>query len=181
MVKRLKQQHALGKKLKRTRENGQPIPPLAGNFPYSDHTLRKIRLFAEKYTDGQLEELCLGRRENGLPLHWGYIPVLLSVGIKRGVKIRTELQRQAIENGWSVAELRRAVRQKISFKGHGRAMAVPQDVNAAMLDLAENVEFLKRRCTAVMRAARAKRNSRVYERSRRLRSALSRAAEIVGK
>lgn len=48
----------------------------------NEYTLRKDRDFAEHFLEEELNELCRLRRENGLPLHWGYVPTLLSAGSK---------------------------------------------------------------------------------------------------
>jgi len=181
MVERIRQQHRLGRQVIQAREAGKSIADLAERYPYSEHTLRKIRAFAEQYSDSDLDELCEGRRPNGLPLHWGYIPILLAIEAKRGKLERKRFQARAIKKGWSVAELRRAMRQKIGIKGHGRTMAVPEDLNAALQDLAENVDFLQRRCRVLMLAAHSKGNDNAYLKAERLSSLLSKASAIVAK
>ncbi len=175
MVQRLCRQHALGKQILRAQHRGKSIADLSEKHPYSEHTLRKIRAFAEHFTDADLEMLCRGRRPNGLPLHWGYIPILLGIETKRSKKDRKRFQREAIKYGWSVAQLRRVVRQEIGFKGHGRTIGVPEDLEAGLQDLGESVDFLKRRCDVLMHAAQSKGNRRVYSITRNLASMLSRA------
>src|SRR4051812_40699850 len=79
MVVRLRRQHTLGRHILVEKQSGKSISDIAEKFPYSEHTLRKIRAFAEQFSDADLKKLCEGRRPNGLPLHCGYIPILLAI------------------------------------------------------------------------------------------------------
>jgi hypothetical protein len=178
MADRLRQQHALGQAALHVQEDGKSIADLAAKHGYSEYSLRKIRAFARDFSQADVDELCASRRPNGLPLHWGYVPILLAVESKHGVAQRKRFQQRATKHGWTVPELRRAVRVELGFSGHGRTLSLPENTAAAMESLFENLELLLRRCERLAEAARAKRDKRTCAKCRRLSQALTNARRI---
>lgn len=95
-------------------------------------TLRRWKLFAKLYSAlptkkhnglSELDILCMLRRPNGLPLHWGYLPYLLS--IKKN-KARREMAEKAATEGWSPARLHAEICAKEQRpRGHGRSVTIP--------------------------------------------------------
>ena len=95
-------------------------------------TLRRWKKFAEVYSTepetgrvgmSEFDILCALRRPNGLPLHWGYLPYLLSV---KKTKTRREMAQKAADEGWSPARLHAEIRVKEKRPpGHGRSVTIP--------------------------------------------------------
>jgi hypothetical protein len=106
MVSRLREQYALGQVALRTQKNGKSIADLAAKHGYSVNTLRKIRAFARDFSQADVEELWSSLRPNGLPLHWGYVSVLLAIRGKHGVAVRKKFQRKAVKSGHLYAAFR---------------------------------------------------------------------------
>jgi len=181
MVDRLRQQHALGEAaLRAEEEEGKSIADFAAVHPYSEHTIRKLKAFARHYSQADLDELCCGRRSRDqLPLHWGYVSVLLAIEGKHGVKTRKRFQRLALREGWTVPRLYREVRQRLGVSGHGRPMTEPQDVEDGLRMLTENLELLLRRCDKVKDLAKTNSDRSGYDKCRRLVKSLVAALEIL--
>src|SRR4051812_44059558 len=72
--------------------------------------IRKARVFAARYTAGQLDELCKLRTPEGRPLPWRHVRQLLMLPPGEG---RDALQRKAAERGWSLDELTAAIPKKV--------------------------------------------------------------------
>ncbi len=68
----------------------------------------KTWAFAKYYTEDELEELCAAEP----PLHWSHVRELLVFGgTSDGKAKRAKLQADAIKNGWTVNQLREAIRK----------------------------------------------------------------------
>lgn len=79
----------------------------------------KTWAFAKYYTEDELEELCAAEP----PLHWSHVRELLVFGGTGGGKAnRAKLQADAINNGWTVNQLREAI-QKVRRKTSRRRAA----------------------------------------------------------
>src|SRR3954451_15275467 len=77
---------------------------------YGFDNLRKARVFATRYTEAQLDELCRLRTPEGRPLPWRHVRQLLM--LPPGEK-RDALQRKAAERGWSLEQLGAAIPRKV--------------------------------------------------------------------
>ncbi len=179
MVDRLRQQHALGMKALHSQDKGISTGDFAAEHPFSPHTMRKFKAFARHYSAADLEVLCRGRRPNGLPLHWGYVPILLAIEGKHGTGQRRKFQKLALENGWTVPEFRLAVREQLGISGHGRTPKLPESMHEGVQGLVETLDFLCRRCEKLMELAKARPDKSSYLRCRRLAQALAGARKIV--
>src|SRR5688500_10659113 len=84
------------------------LQELAQNYGGNPNTLRKDRLFAERYSPMQLKELLPLRRPDRTPLHWGYVVYLITV---EDVEERRRLEEQAATKGWSAPDLLDALRK----------------------------------------------------------------------
>jgi len=76
--------------------------------------------------EADLDELCGGLRPNGLPLHWGYVPLLLAIQSKHGIPMRKKYQDPAIKKGWTVP----SCVEKFALAGnhgHGRTALLPKN------------------------------------------------------
>jgi len=82
MIANLRRLYELGRQA-RSDQNSLPIEQFAAAQGLSPHTLRKARAFAREYSPEDLDKLCSLRRPNGLPLHFGYVPYLLSIRDKK--------------------------------------------------------------------------------------------------
>jgi hypothetical protein len=99
MIAKLKAYHALGRQLKNEKASLEQVSREKGIHVTA---LYKARAFARQYNRQQLRQLCSLRRSNSLPLHWGYIPILLTVSNARE---RNKLQALAAAEDWSVNKL----------------------------------------------------------------------------
>lgn len=116
MVDRLRQQYALGRDAVEAQKNGTSTEEFGAVHNYSGHMMRKMKVFARHYSPEDLNAHCQGRRPNGLPLHWGYIPVLLAVESKHGKAERERFQRLAIvEGGLSPSYVARSANASMSM------------------------------------------------------------------
>jgi hypothetical protein len=179
MVERLRQQHKLGCRALAAKYEGISTAQFAAAHGYSAHTIRKFKAFADAYQPAQLDELCRLRRQKGngkgLPLHWGYIPILLAIEGKCGKAARRRFQLQAIREGWTVPELRRTVRERIGTKGHGRSMTVPADAAAGLAQVCDELAALEARCQALATLAKANDDLLIEQKFHRLAGTLRRA------
>ncbi len=109
----LRAYHALGRKvLARIKDGPLDVATLRELDEETGHgldNLRKARVFARVYTEGQLDELCALRTPRGMPLPWRHVQQLLK--LPPGEK-RDALQRKAAERGWSLEELSAAITKK---------------------------------------------------------------------
>jgi len=172
MVDRLRQQYALGRDAVEAQKNGTSTEEFGAVHNYSGHMMRKMKAFARHYSLEELDALCDGLRPNGLPLHWGYIPVLLAVEGKHGKADREELQRLAIVEGWTVPKLRREVRKRFSVDGHGRNPQFSGSATDEFNTLIEGLEFIERRCRRLLDSGTLKRNKAIQTKCGRLWRAL---------
>jgi hypothetical protein len=179
MIGSLRQQHALGKAALLAQTNGVSTAELAAKHGYSEHTMRKIRAFARNFSNLELEELCSSHRPNGLPLHWGYVSVLLAIQGKHGVAARRRFQRLAIREGWTVPRLYREVRERLGVSGHGRTVHVPAEAEEGLGTLLDGVELLQRRADRLTVVAGANGDSFTSQRCRRLSLVLAKAKAVL--
>ena len=149
---------------------------LAATLGMSPHTLRKARAFARTYSPEDLDRLCRMRRPNGLPLHFGYIPYLLSIREKTA---RQKLARKAAKRGWTAPQLYSAIRRHYPERrcDHGRRMSIAGGPEAGLERLVADAERwlrLAELVIATVRKARLGREGR--QRAREAAEALRRLA-----
>ena len=79
----LRAYHALGRKvLARIKDGKLDVTTLRALHEETGHgfdNLRKARVFARLYTEGQLDQLCALRTPGGMPLPWRYVQQLLKL------------------------------------------------------------------------------------------------------
>ena len=130
---RLRAYHALGRKvLARIKDGPLDAATLRELHEETGHgfdNLRKARVFARIYTEGQLDELCSLRTPRGMPLPWRYVQQLLMVP---SGEVRDALQRKAAERGWGLEELAAAIpgkaRRRQTRSDGGRPFLRPRTV-----------------------------------------------------
>lgn len=133
IVQRLRDIHKTGQRAKVAQdENDVSTEIFADQEGLNAGTLRRWKKFAELYSVepgtgraglSEFDILCALRRPNGLPLHWGYLPYLLSV---MKTKTRREMAQKAADEGWSPARLHAEIREKEKRpRGHGRSVTIP--------------------------------------------------------
>ena len=157
----------------------------------NNHTLRKDRDFAENFSKKDLEELCRRRRPvpSFLPLHWGYVPILLTAGSKTE---RRKFLRLAVREDWSVARLRReiqATRARVESNEEtlpvgGRPLKPPKNVLEGWHQIGNELRVLVKRCQAQKRIAETGPDpdlSSHADLARRLKRRLQRLADEVQK
>lgn len=159
------------------------VEHLASIYRVNQHTLRKDRDFAERFSEEELDELCRLRRENGLPLHWGYVPTLLSAGSKTN---RRKYLRLAVRENLSVAQLRHEIQaerkrdlqtkprgkkppsaERLAKPG-GRPLKQPKDLDSGWLQIESELQVLVKRCEALRLMAEADRSKQDAVRAERL-------------
>ena len=110
----LRAYHALGRKVLARIKDGQldaaTLRELHEETGHGFDNLRKARVFARVYTEGQLDELCALRTPRGMPLPWRHVQQLLKLPPGEG---RDALQRKAAERGWGLEELAAAIPGKV--------------------------------------------------------------------
>jgi hypothetical protein len=144
MLGRIREAHRLGKVIIDARDQKAKIKELMEQHGLCASTVQKWRLFHEQYSKEELEELCALRRPNGLPLHWGYLPYLLTVHDKRA---RARIQAEAADKGWPEAVMYAAIKERKignpTPKRAGRKRKEPDDpvekVQARLLQAARLV------------------------------------------
>lgn len=141
----LQKYYELGQRAGATAPDGSPKEPeplkdLAAEAGVEQDTIRKAQKFATTYTAGELEELLALRGADGEPMNWYRVRVLLQV---KDMSLRSELQREAVEKGWSRRDLWAAVQSRQGGKKSpgGRRFAVPespQQVLGRLTELSES-------------------------------------------
>jgi len=129
----LRAYHALGimvrDRVKEGRLDADTIRKLIEETGHGADNIRKARVFAARYTAGQLDELCHLRTPEGMPLPWRHVRQLLMLPPGEG---RDALQRKAAERGWSLEELVTAipkrVRREQTRREGGRAFRGPRSL-----------------------------------------------------
>lgn len=133
IAQRVRDHYAMGRKANAAEANlGTSTTAFAEREGVDPGTLRRWKLFARLYSDkpgtgpngmSELEELCRLRRPNRLPLHWGFLPYLLSL---KNRKKRRSFASEAAKNGWSPARLHLEIRRSEGrLEGHGRSVELP--------------------------------------------------------
>jgi hypothetical protein len=134
------------------------------NSPVGPERMRRARGFAEEYDDEAALKTFLGHRKpNGLPLHVGYIPYLLTV---KDAEKRRAFEEAAAEYGWTVPELIAAIR-KTRPKGknaHGRTVKPPVDVETGVQQLVETGDLWVNRSEVVMKMVRPGKSAKARQR-----------------
>ena len=141
----LRRYYELGQRANATGPDGTPKQPeplkdLAAEAGVQEDTIRKALKFATTYTAGDLEELLALRGADGEPMNWYRVRVLLQVKDK---SLRSKLQREAVEKGWSRRDLWAAVQSRQGGKKSpgGRRFSVPdspQQVLGRLTELSES-------------------------------------------
>jgi len=146
----LRAYHALGRKvIERVQEgplDAASLQKLEEETGQGADNIRKARVFAAKYTDRQLDELCRLRTTEGMPLPWRHVRQLLMLTPGPG---RDALQKKAAERGWSLEELIAAipknVRREQTRREGGRAFRGPENQADALRQIARHGEEWLRR------------------------------------
>ena len=141
----LRRYYELGQRASATKPDGapkksEPLKDLAAEAGVEQDTIRKALKFATTYTAGELEELLALRGADGEPMNWYRVRVLLQVKDK---SLRSELQQEAVEKGWSRRDLWAAVQSRQGGKKSpgGRRFSVPdspQQVLGRLTELSES-------------------------------------------
>lgn len=154
MVQKLRDDYSVGE---RARDSGDSLETIAADHGLAVVTVRKLKLFAQKYSRSELRTLCALRRTgSGLPLHFGYVIYLLMAqsaaerrslaemeakvrqgigrvnsakAVRDGKRARDVFAERAAKNGWTAPELYSAVVAEYGLKEghHGRNKTLPQD------------------------------------------------------
>jgi hypothetical protein len=154
MVQKLLDDYSVGE---RARDSGDSLETIAADHGLAVVTVRKLKLFAQKYSRRELRTLCALRRTgSGLPLHFGYVIYLLmaqsaaerrslaemEANFRQGIgrvnsakaardanRVREKFALKAAKNGWTAPELYSAVVAEYGLKDghHGREKVLPQD------------------------------------------------------
>lgn len=143
IVERLRKHHEMGQDANQLQAK-QPISTveLAEKKQLDPGTLRRSKMFAKLYSSesgsgrgglSEFQELCSLRRPTGLPLHWGYVPYLMTI---KSRKKRREIAAKAASQGWSPARLHAEIRQiEDRPPGHGRSVELPATTADATLQV----------------------------------------------
>jgi|SRR5579871_6272418 len=143
-VKKIRTFHQLGRKVQRLRHTaifGQhQIDTEAIKLRINPDTLRKARQFAEYYNQSELNELCSYCRAEQLRMEphqsvfgRSHVIRLVSIGSK---KERLRVQRVAITNAWSVAELDEEIAKRFGRRRKGgRRPRIPAERTALLIQL----------------------------------------------
>ena len=129
----LRAYHALGTmvrdRVKQGRLDADTILELGDETGHGADNIRKARVFAARYTAGQLDELCQLRTPVGMPLPWRHVRQLLMLPPGEA---RNALQRKAAQRGWSLEELIAAIPKKVrreqTRREGGRAFRGPRSL-----------------------------------------------------
>ena len=153
IAERVRDNYAMGREANAAEANpGTSTTAFAEQEGVDPGTLRRWKLFARLYSDkpgtgpngmSELDELCCLRRPNRLPLHWGFLPYLLSV---KNRKKRRSFASEAAKNGWSPARLHLEIRRSEGrHEGHGRSVELPaRPADAAQQVIREGRLWLSR-------------------------------------
>jgi len=146
----LRAYHALGimvrDRLKEARLDAESLRKLCEETGHGADNIRKSRVFAARYTAGQLDELCGLRTPEGMPLPWRHVRQLLMLPPGEG---RDALQRKAAERGWSLEDLTAAIPKKVrreqTRREGGRAFRGPKNQADALRQIVRHGdEWLRR-------------------------------------
>jgi hypothetical protein len=103
----------------------------------SGEIVRKVRQFADAesgYSRSDLDELCRLCREHGRA--WGIKHLVIIIRVPKADGQRGEVQRRAIEGGWTTAQLEAEVRRRFGRRrAGGRKPAVMPDVEGLLSQL----------------------------------------------
>ncbi len=107
----LRELHALGREISAlsARPNSPKIEVIAEQYGMPVQRTRDLEIFAEKFSAAELAELCRECRDGGYVLSYRHVVRLLAVTPKSA---RRRLQRDAIRNRWTVAQLNFALKQR---------------------------------------------------------------------
>ena len=141
-VREVRRYHAIGRRALGKAVDGRdgravPIGELAAEAGVGDHVIRLAKRFASLYGGGDLERLLAHRDARGHALSWSKVQVVIRVAEKPR---RLELQRLAVDEGWSIHDLRDRVGTGGSGRG-GRRNALPTGDDLVLPQLI-------RRCTS---------------------------------
>ena len=133
IVERLRRYHKIG--LLANKEGGDLDPAaFALKHGLGIETLRKVRAFARTYSKPDLDQLCNLTRSgpNGLPLHWAYVPALLTVSSRTR---RRTLEKRAASLNWTARQLHSYIKSErkkgTSGKG-GRRLRIPSTIEGCV-------------------------------------------------
>jgi Arc/MetJ-type ribon-helix-helix transcriptional regulator len=125
--------------------------------------MRRARGFAQEYDEAALKRFLGHRKPNGLPLHVGYIPYLLTV---KDAEKRQEFEEKAAEHGWTVPELITAIQRDrpLDPKAHGRTVKSPADVETGLQQLVSTGVLWVNRSEVVMELVRSSKSTMARQR-----------------
>ncbi len=131
---------ALGKSDGAGKISPVPIEALAAEAGVKPDTIRKAQDFARIYSRREMEALTELRDPQGKPLTWCHVRQLLPVTHRAE---RSDLQRRAAEEGWSVRELRARVQARLGGKQSFGAKTfakpgTPEDALRRLIELSES-------------------------------------------
>lgn len=142
-LQRLRENYRIGQQANLAEsQRGASTAVFAAENDLNEGTLKTYKRFARLYSDepgsgqdglSQFEEFCEIRRADGLPLHSGYLAVLMSIGDPAE---RHHWAEMAADNGWSAPRLQEEVKHRAHRPpGHGRPIQSP----ATMIDGLQHV------------------------------------------
>jgi len=154
----LRAYHDLGLKviarIKEGRLDAATLQKLSEETGHGADNIRKARVFAARYTSGQLDELCQLRTPEGMPLPWRHVRQLLMMPPGEG---RDKIQRKAAEKGWSLEELVAAIPKKVrnnqTRREGGRAFRRPKSLADALRQIVRHGDEWLRRSSSKAWAA----------------------------
>lgn len=113
LAQRLRAYYYRGRKINaRAEKTEASTADLKDEFELSLDQAYKTRAFARLYTKDELRELCGARDSHGNPLGWAHVRELFVFKNNEDDKTkRKKLQTQAVENGWTVDELKERIRK----------------------------------------------------------------------
>jgi hypothetical protein len=132
IVERLRRYHKIG--LLANQQSDLDPADFALKHGLGIETLRKVRAFARAYSKTDLEHLCNLTRSgpNSLPLHWAYVPALLTVSNRTR---RRALEKQAAKLDWTARQLHSHIkleRKKGSIAKGGRSLRIPVTIEGCV-------------------------------------------------
>ena len=141
-VREVRKYHAIGRRALGRPVDGRagravPIGDLAAEAGVGEQVIRRAKRFAAAYDERDLERLLAHRDPRGHAVSWSAVQVLIRVAEKPR---RLELQRLAVDKGWSIHVLRERVSPGRPGQGGRNHASLPGD------DLV--LPHLIRRCTS---------------------------------
>jgi hypothetical protein len=156
-LQRLRENYAIGQQANLAEsQRGVSTAMFAEENDLNEATLKKHKRFARLYSDqpgsgqdglSQFEEFCEIRRADGLPLHSGYLGVLMSI---EDPALRHHWAEMAAANDWSAQRLQEEIKQRAHRPpGHGRPIQSPATTLDGLQHVLRDGKLWLKRTTAL--------------------------------